>query len=309
MPEIRIGCSPVPPHRRSYFDRFSFGEVSQTWMDPIRPQRLRAMRKIMKPEFELVVTAWRWLTQDPLDAKGPAPLGLKVANTGMLQDTDENRRLWELVAQQLRASRAHGVLLKTPNTFGPSSGNRKALTHFVKEVIRPGDLQVIWEPRGIWDYEDALEQAQESGVLLATDPFTDAAFPEQLAQQAYYVLTGPHGQARFREDDLLKLIDFVDEHDDAVTLVVRGDDRERLASRILRLLETDTGLGDEAETLDDEAAAVPVASTDDEAIWDELDDDSAWDNVPVEEGDDDDAIFDSDEDDEDDEEEDDDASS
>lgn len=303
MPEIRIGCSPVPPHRRSYFDRFSFGEVSQTWSDPVRPQRLRAMRKLMKPEFELVVTAWRWLTQDPLDERSAAPLGLKKAHTGMLQVTDENRQLWALVAQQLRASRAHGVLLKTPNTFGPSTANRKMLTRFVQEVIQPGDLQVIWEPRGIWDYEDALEQAQESGVLLASDPFTDAAFPEQLAEKAYYVLTGPHGQARFREDDLLRLIDFVDEHDDAVTLVVRGDDRERLASRILRMLETDTGLGDDEVTLDDEAAAVPMASVDDDAVWDELDDDSAWDNVPVEEGDDEDeALFDSDDEDEDEEE-------
>lgn len=296
MPEIRIGCSPVPPHRRSYFDRFSFGEISQTWMDPVRPQRLRAMRKLMKPDFELVVTAWRWLTQDPLDERGAAPLGLNKAHTGMLQVTDENRKIWGLAAQQLRASRAHSVLLKTPNTFGPSKTNRTALTQFVKEIIQPGDLQVIWEPRGIWDYEDALEQAQESGVLLASDPFTDGAFPEQLANKAYYVLTGPHGQARFREDDLLRLIDFVDEHDEAVTLVVRGDDRERVASRILRLLETDTGLGEEEVTLDDEAAAVPMASVDDDSVWDELDDDSAWDKVPVEEGDDDDGVFDSDED-------------
>ena len=226
MPEIRIGCSPVPPHRRSYFDRFSFGEISQTWMDPVRPQRLRSMRKLMKPDFELVVTAWRWLTQDPLDERGAAPLGLNKAHTGMLQVTDENRQIWALVAQQLRASRAHSVLLKTPNTFGPSKTNRTALTQFVKEIIQPGDLQVIWEPRGIWDYEDALEQAQESGVLLASDPFTDGAFPEQLADKAYYVLTGPHGQARFREDDLLRLIDFVDEHDEAVTLVVRGEGGE-----------------------------------------------------------------------------------
>jgi hypothetical protein len=275
MPEIRIGCSPVPPHRRSYFDRFSFGEISQTWMDPVRPQRLRSMRKLMKPDFELVVTAWRWLTQDPLDERGAAPLGLNKAHTGMLQVTDENRQIWALVAQQLRASRAHSVLLKTPNTFGPSKTNRTALTQFVKEIIQPGDLQVIWEPRGIWDYEDALEQAQESGVLLASDPFTDGTF---------------------REDDLLRLIDFVDEHDEAVTLVVRGDDRERVASRILRLLETDTGLGEEEVTLDDEAAAVPMASVDDDSVWDELDDDSAWDNVPVEEGDDDEGVFDSDED-------------
>jgi uncharacterized protein YecE (DUF72 family) len=219
------------------------------------------MRKLMKPDFELVVTAWRWLTQDPLDERGAAPLGLNKAHTGMLQVTDENRQIWALVAQQLRASRAHSVLLKTPNTFGPSKTNRTALTQFVKEIIQPGDLQVIWEPRGIWDYEDALEQAQESGVLLASDPFTDGTFPEQLADKAYYVLTGPHGQARFREDDLLRLIDFVDEHDEAVTLVVRGDDRERVASRILRLLETDTGLGEEEVTLDDEAAAVPMASS------------------------------------------------
>lgn len=308
MPEIRIGVSPVPPHRRRYFETFSFGEIAQTWADPVRPSRLRSLRRTAGPEFEFVFAAWRWLTLDPLDTRGPTPLGLPRRELGLLQPTDANRTLWGLVAQQQRALGAHGVLLKTPSSFGPSQHNRAQMVRFLDEIVRAGGAsapKVIWEPRGIWEYDDALEFAQSCGVLLATDPFADAAFPDPLPADAYYMLTGPQGQARFRDDDLHRLVEFCDEHDGTVTLAVHGADRERIAQRILRLLQTDTGLDDGDErAVDDEPTA--VAPGDDEAVWAELDDDSAWDETGVELddplGDGDDDFDDEDDEDEDDDE-------
>ena len=237
MPQIITGCGPIPTSRKQYFETFGALELSESWHEPLGTRALRQWREQAGPEFVFVLHAWRWLTLDPLDERTAPPNDLARDQVGLLQPSDANRGLWAEVDRQARDIGAQFVLLRTPPTFSPSDHNRANLRRFLEEIV--GDdvpYQIAWEPRGLWEPEDALDVAEEHGLVLARDPWADFEMPEPLGGDVIYTLTAPRGRRTFDNDDYEELLDFVDEHDDEDTRVVllfRGPERERNAQRLL----------------------------------------------------------------------------
>ena len=230
--QVRFGCGPFPPSRKRYFRDFSFVEMSDMWFEPVKPQNLEALASEAPKGFEFVVAAWRWLVQDPLDMRKGHPVAGDPNDFGFLQPTDVNRQLWTQVDEMAVALGAFGVLFKTPASFSPSTKNRKAMAAFVKDVVGDTTRQLIWEPRGLWDFEDASEHAAEIGMVLGHDPFIEARLPDPPDGPAYYVLTGPHGRARFDDDDRADFCEYLLEHEHDVTVVFRGEEREANARKM-----------------------------------------------------------------------------
>ena len=205
--------------------------------------------------------ATHWLTADPLDMRrSEVPEGLNVKNLGFLRPTDDNMKVWQAMRTQAQQFNASHVLLNTPASFSPSRQNRESMTEFIQKVTA-NDLpfRLVWEPRGFWEHEEAAAFAEELGIGLAFDPYTDEQPPDPPNGQAYYVLTAPHGRRLFDADDCEDLADYFEEHDAPIIAMFRGPEREKNARRLKEVLDeraeeaaieaadADDGESDEAE--------------------------------------------------------------
>ena len=68
------------------------------------------------------------------------------------------------------AVQARTMLVQTVSEVTPSNVWRDRLTKLVERLQR-GGTQIVWEPCGLWDAEDAPEIAKKLGIVLCVDPF------------------------------------------------------------------------------------------------------------------------------------------
>jgi uncharacterized protein YecE (DUF72 family) len=243
MTMIKIGCGPFPPSRRAYFERFRTVELSDTWFEPVGDKTLTKWKNKAPEDFDYHLAAWGWLTFDPLDADGTPPFAHPKRDFGLLQPTEANREVWQVIDRQARTLGARSVLLKTPATFAPSTRSRDHLEAFKRDIIGEVPYQLLWEPRGIWDAEERLAWADEYGLTLVVDPHgEDRRFPEPPEGDAYYAITAPWGRTYFSKDDLFDLFDFLQGHQGTTWVVFRGQDRQRNAEGLVKVLAEELGL-------------------------------------------------------------------
>lgn len=241
MPEIRVGCGPFPPQRKTYVNSFSIVELTETFFDAAQPSTLKRWRTQSPAGFEYVLGASLWLTRDPLDATDDEPpAAFAKKEFGFFQDTPANAAAWALVAEQAEALGAERVLFRTPSSFGPSKANRDAMLSFFARNVHPTNLTGIWEPRGIWSPDEVSEFAAELGVLTCEDPHVESELPEPPDCEAYYALTAPQGRREFSNDDFDDLMDWLNEHEHRVNVIFRGPDRFEHAKAFARLVRAGT---------------------------------------------------------------------
>ena len=117
---------------------------------------LRKWRRSVPPHFEFVVVA------------GPAVNRLK-RTADLTADLAHTLALVEIL-------QARCVLLRTPPDVTPAGLWRDRMAKVLADL--PTDAtQVVWEPSGLWELEDAAAQAKKWSVTLATDPSRDAVPP------------------------------------------------------------------------------------------------------------------------------------
>src|SRR5262245_29271224 len=106
---------------------------------------MRKWRKAVPPHFEFAVIAGshlaRLLPGDPYEEE----LGALLAAVEVLQ--------------------ARTVVLPTPLEVTPSRAWRERMRKLLGRIPRDA-TQVAWEPRGVWEIEDAAVAAQEWGIVL-----------------------------------------------------------------------------------------------------------------------------------------------
>lgn len=113
---------------------------------------MRKWRKAVPPHFEFVAIA------------GPA-LSKLVAGDAF------EAELKGLLAA-VEALQARTILLPTPSEVTPAKVWRDRLKKLLDRL--PLDAtQVAWEPRGVWEIEDAAVAAHKWGIVLVTDPTRD----------------------------------------------------------------------------------------------------------------------------------------
>ena len=240
MVDLRIGCGPYPQKQKRYHETFGCVEITDTFFEPVRESTARRWAGAAPGDFHFVLTAWRWLTLEPLDERGEAPLGRSRGEFGLFRPTDANRAAWDVVSASAVALGAAALLFKTPPTFTPTDANRTNLQTFVGDIVGSRPWNGVWEARGIWQPGEAAAIGDEVGLTVVVDPFAEARFPEPRAG-AYYAVTGPHARSRFVEEDLLDLHDFLQGHEGTVHVVFRGDSRVRNAAALARIAQAATG--------------------------------------------------------------------
>jgi uncharacterized protein YecE (DUF72 family) len=148
---FHIGAKDLRGNIAAYAKRFDLLEVRADATRPTEPV-LRKWRKQVPPHFEFCVVA------------GPHLSALK-----------ESPELDEELATTLKtiaALQARCLLLATPVEVTPSPLSRQRMGKLLERLPRDA-THVIWEPRGLWETEDAAVAAKKWDIVLAVDAARD----------------------------------------------------------------------------------------------------------------------------------------
>jgi uncharacterized protein YecE (DUF72 family) len=159
---FHIGAKRLESNLAAYAKRFDFLEVHMAPRGEPAPAlaTLRRWRKQVPPHFDFAVSV------------GPAAAALKP---GKALDAD-----LESVLAAADALQARWVLLTTPIEVTPAAVWRDRLGKVAARLRRDATL-LAWEPRGLWEHEDADRLARELGLVLVTDPLRDPIPPGPIA--------------------------------------------------------------------------------------------------------------------------------
>jgi uncharacterized protein YecE (DUF72 family) len=217
---FHIGAKALRSNIETYAKRFDLLEVrtSPSAREPGPTlATLRKWRRSVPPHFDFTVVAGPHLSM----VKAGAPLEADLATA--------------LAA--VNALEARCILLQTPSDVTPSKLWRDRIAKLVERF--PRDVtQVIWEPRGVWETEDAAVAAHQWGVVLAVDAARD---PVPAGPVAYVRLRALGETRSFGPAALEKVVDAIGARRDAY--VVFETDSALVESKRLRALAQTAGKG------------------------------------------------------------------
>lgn len=149
-----IGAKRLESNLGAYAKRFDFLEVHMAARGTPAPTHatLKRWRKQVPPHFDFSVVL------------GPAASQLKP---GAELDHDLEAAMSAADALQARC-----MLLPTPAAVTPAQAWRDRLAKVIQRLRRDATL-LAWEPKGLWETEDARRLAYELDVLLVVDPLRD----------------------------------------------------------------------------------------------------------------------------------------
>ena len=159
---FHIGARRLEGNLAAYAKRFDFLEVHMASRSQPAPAlaTLRRWRKQVPPHFDFSVSV------------GPAAAALKP---GKALDADLDAALAAADALQAR-----WVLITTTPEVTPAPIWRERLAKAVARVRRDATM-LAWEPRGLWEHDDADRLARELDLVLVTDPLRDPIPPGPIA--------------------------------------------------------------------------------------------------------------------------------
>ncbi len=155
-----IGAPALRGAISAYAKRFDLLEVRVPQADDMRllptPGTLKRWRKDVPPHFEFSVVA------------GPS--------VGRLKPSPALDAELTATLETARALRARCVVIRTPAEVTPAAVWRDRMVKLLDRIPRDA-TQVVWEPAGLWEEEEAARRAKKWGVVLAVDP-TRQPMPE-----------------------------------------------------------------------------------------------------------------------------------
>ncbi len=155
---LHIAAKQLSSAIATYAKRFDYLEVhareanGEDAPTPMSPHALRKWRKQVPPHFEFGVFL------------GPHASTLKPST-----------KLDEEVKHALAAAaalEARNIIIRTPREVTPAQIHRDRLAKMRDRF--PSDVtNVVWEPQGVWELEDAAVVASQLNLVLAVDPTRD----------------------------------------------------------------------------------------------------------------------------------------
>jgi uncharacterized protein YecE (DUF72 family) len=150
--------------------------------------------------------------------------------------------------------RAHFIVLRTPPSARPTSRTRRRLEELVARLPR-GDRRIAWEPRGLWEDEDAEQMASTLDLVLVRDVSRSDAPPGDVV---YARLRALGAGGRITSGAIERAIDEL-EGRTAAYVIIEGSAAPRAARMLREALggasDEDEGGGDEDEDEEDELGA------------------------------------------------------
>jgi uncharacterized protein YecE (DUF72 family) len=242
-PAIKTGCCGFRTARKDYMEHFPVVEVQQTFYQPPQTETLRRWRAEAPPEFEFTMKAWMLITHE---ARSPVYRRLKRELTereregaGGFRASRIVREAWARTLECAEALEARRVLFQCPASFKPTPPNLLRLRRFFREIERPPELKLLWEPRGEWPRELVSALCRELGLTHVVDPF---AARTVTPEDCYFRL---HGRKGFR------YVYETDELEELYEMLPAGETSYVLFNNV-RMLEDATRFQELARAPDDE---------------------------------------------------------
>ncbi|MCP4602033.1 MAG: DUF72 domain-containing protein [Proteobacteria bacterium] len=180
---IRVGTVDFPVTKKLVLADVDVVEITAANPLPPKPSTATKWRKEAPARVDFTVQLPRFLFERPPPG---TPLDGDLKAYGSFQVTDETLKLWNKTMRFANGLEARSLILLTPAEFTPTRANRNALSRFLEDVNLSG-CEIVWEPRGPWEHEQAAAFALEKGMILAVDPLRD---PPPPGRSAYFRL-GP----------------------------------------------------------------------------------------------------------------------
>jgi uncharacterized protein YecE (DUF72 family) len=213
-----------------------------------------------EPGMPKAATLRRWLGEAPPDFAFSVVL---PENVSALDGSpiDEPSLARAIEAADLLA--AHWLVLRTPPSARPSARTRRRLEELIARLPR-AERRIAWEPRGLWEDEDAEAAAHALDVHLVRDIARTEAPDEQIL---YARLRALGGGGRIGSGALERAIDELEERE-AAYVVVEGAAGVR-AAKMLRAAFGTAALAEDEDDADDD----DLDDEDEDEDEDELDED------------------------------------
>jgi uncharacterized protein YecE (DUF72 family) len=172
--EVRVGTCGFGLKKEAYARIFPCVEIQHTFYQPPQIKTLEGWRQAVPADFEFTLKAWQLITHD---AKSPTYRRLKRKLTetekqeaGYFRTTTIVNEAWETTLASAKALEARTILFQCPASFTQTEENIENMERFFSAIDR-GDLNLCWEPRGVWN--DALVKSICTRLQLwhVVDPF------------------------------------------------------------------------------------------------------------------------------------------
>ena len=191
---FHIGAKELQGSLTAYAKRFDLLEVKADAKVPALTA-LKRWRKSVPPHFDFSVIA------------GPR---LSLLKPGPELDAE-----LETAATVIAALQARCFVLQTPVDVTPSALSRERMARLLDRIPRDA-THVVWEPRGIWEVEEAAKAAKKWGVVLGVDPARDDV-PE--GPIAYGRLRSLGETRSFGPSALQRVVDRIGQRRDAYVVI------------------------------------------------------------------------------------------
>lgn len=215
---LHIGAKDLKGEIGAYAKRFDLLEVRGVDAASMKlapsDATLRRWRKAVPPQFEFAVVA------------GPSLAKLKASDA---LETELKALLKTVTVLEARV-----IVIATSPDVTPGKLWRDRLSKLIDRLPRDA-TSVVWEPSGLWEIEDAAEQAKKWDIVVAVDPARDPMPPGPVA---YGRLRAAGGTRAFSTVALHKVADTIGERRDAY--VVFETTNALKEGKILRALVRET---------------------------------------------------------------------
>lgn len=192
---LHIGAKELRGDVAAYAKRFDLLEVRGADASNLKlapsDATLRRWRKAVTPQFEFSVVS------------GP--------NLGKLKAGDALETELAALLKTVTILEARVIVIATSTDVTPSKLWRDRLAKLLERLPRDAS-SVVWEPSGLWEIEDAAEQAKKWEITLGVDPARD---PMPAGPVAYGRLRAAGGTRAFSTTTLQKVADTIGERRDA----------------------------------------------------------------------------------------------
>lgn len=198
---FHIGAKQLKSTLSAYAKRFDLLEVKMDQVGrnsptPANAAALRRWRKQVPPHFDFAVVASKELA------------ALKPEKV-----VDEE--IADLLAAA-NALEARVIVISTPTDVTPSPVWRERLKKVIGKLPNDDVTQIVWEPHGLWEIDDAAMLARKLGVVLAVDAARDPVPEGQVA----YVRLRALGETRsFGPSALERIVESIGPRRDAYVVL------------------------------------------------------------------------------------------
>jgi uncharacterized protein YecE (DUF72 family) len=172
---------------------FSCVEVQHTFYQPPQLATLERWRSKMPADFEFTLKAWQLITHD---ARSPTYRRLRrklsdveKQEAGYFRPTAIVKEAWETTLASAKVLKAKTILFQCPASFKQTEENIASLDKFFRSIRRQ-DLNLCWEPRGVWDSTVVRSICDRLQLWHVVDPFVGKTVTPD---SSYFRLHGRNG--------------------------------------------------------------------------------------------------------------------